>query len=322
MEYELAQVATLDDALLVPRLVAEGYTTGKEIADRLRMEPRQGDYRAQAGRLLGVIEVVPRTNPRRFRLTTLGATYLAASPQVQASMKAQMLLRYPACAALLELVGRNPIGVTKQEAIAAFHRLKTTTPSLETLAWRVPSLLGWVIAAGLVVLDGTRYLLTEAGKSAALAQGSTPALRPQPGKVHGIVEAIQRRVQDGELRTRIEIAAVEAAARWYREAGREVRSRESENLGWDLDVSGAGLPPLKVEVKGTSQPTAIVVLTANEYGAARGNVPDYRVLIVTNALGPVPVVREFYYDSNTDAWTSLAGEVLKHLEIIGLRLSD
>jgi len=237
-------------------------------------------------------------------------------------MKAQMLLRYPACAALLELVGRNSNGITKQEAIAAFHGLKTTTPSLETLGWRVPSLLGWVVAAGLVELDGYRYRLTEAGKSAALTQGSTPALKPQPGQVHGVAEAKQRRVQDSELRTKIEIAAVDAVVRWYREAGRDVQSRESENIGWDLDVYGAGLPPLKVEVKGTSQATAIVVLTANEYGAAKGSVSDYRILIVTNALGAAPIVREFYYDLNTDAWSNLAGEVLKHTEIIELRLSD
>ena len=321
MRYELPQVATLRDALLVPGFVADGATTGDEIAQRLRMVPRQGGYRLQAARLLGLIAPVSGSFPREYRVTPLGAAYLAAPAAERPAMSAQILLSYPGCVALLNLASRKRIGITAPEAIDAFQHLDTTTPALSTLEWRVPSLLGWLVTAGLLEQDGTRYRLTTMGESAAFLQGSIPAEKPARGDAIGIADAKKRVVQDAERRARIENAAIDAVTDWYTEAGRRVKSRERENVGWDLDVSGASLPSLKVEVKGTSQQIAVVELTVHEYSVFKDNIRDYRVAIVTSALTR-PDVREFYYDLNAEAWTNVSGWVLKHQEVVALRLSD
>ena len=103
--------------------------------------------------------------------------------------------------------------------------------------------------------------------------------------------AIEARKDRDERRGKVEDAAVEAVAEFYRKHGYEVKSVETKNLGWDLEFrKGGGGGLLRVEVKGkkcAEWPEIQVELTRNEREQSEN--PDYRdsyrLAIVRDALG-------------------------------------
>jgi hypothetical protein len=83
---------------------------------------------------------------------------------------------------------------------------------------------------------------------------------------------------------RVEKAAVAAVARHYRSKGYVVESRETECIGYDLDVRKGRLV-LHVEVKGISNEFPSFPITANEVRRAESD-DAFRLAIVTSALAP------------------------------------
>lgn len=92
---------------------------------------------------------------------------------------------------------------------------------------------------------------------------------------------------DPETNRLIEKASVEAVTRFFERQGFDVRSRESECLGYDLDVMKARRT-LHVEVKGVAGDIAAFPVTAGEVRFAKGpKSKSFRLAVVTNALSKV-----------------------------------
>jgi hypothetical protein len=115
---------------------------------------------------------------------------------------------------------------------------------------------------------------------------------------------------DPEARKQVEEMAVSCVRAHYRDAKWRVDSVESENKGWDLEVT-RGRRLILVEVKGRAADGAVVI-TANEHAAmtAQRTRMAYRLAIVHHALGGSPRLTIFQYAPAGDHWVSEAGEVL------------
>ncbi|MDB5042814.1 MAG: hypothetical protein JWN27_3540 [Candidatus Eremiobacteraeota bacterium] len=110
----------------------------------------------------------------------------------------------------------------------------------------------------------------------------------------------QRALQDQAEKARIEAAAVQHVIQRYTKRGFAVRSREPDNVGWDLEASDA-VDTLCLEVKGSKLETCSPVLTPNEYAAARSHRGRYRVCIVTLALDK-PKLSEIRWLPSEQEW--------------------
>ena len=101
----------------------------------------------------------------------------------------------------------------------------------------------------------------------------------------------------------IERAAIKEASQYYGGQGYDVTSVESENLGYDLEAR-CKAERLLIEVKGTSHDVsaASVNLSPNEYRRSKSRRLQYRICIVTNALGS-PAVNDFRWDTEGRTWT-------------------
>ena len=107
---------------------------------------------------------------------------------------------------------------------------------------------------------------------------------------------------DSEARKKVEKAAVKYVTKEYKSLGYKIKSRESENVGWDLDAEKKGAK-LKLEVKGVAQSQVSVHITQNEYQTMMANKDSYRLCVVTNAIkNPYLVV--FIWKEDIGAWVS------------------
>ncbi len=116
-------------------------------------------------------------------------------------------------------------------------------------------------------------------------------------------------IPDPEHNKTVEHAAVACALKYYGKY--ECFSRESDNIGWDLEAV-LGAKKLCIEVKGNAGSEIAVQVTPNEYDAMcaveAGSFVDgaYRLFIVNDALGRKPRGREFIYSVETERWISKA----------------
>lgn len=81
----------------------------------------------------------------------------------------------------------------------------------------------------------------------------------------------------------VEQAAVDHAWTHWQRKGYSVKSVETDNVGWDLEVR-RGKVELRVEVKGLSGDIVNFQLTPNEYNMLRQHHAGYRVCVVLDAL--------------------------------------
>jgi hypothetical protein len=82
----------------------------------------------------------------------------------------------------------------------------------------------------------------------------------------------------------VERAAINAVSRYFRSEGANVKSRELEKCGYDLDVRN-GRGTLHVEVKGVSNAGLSFPITEGEVRCAKSD-SKFRLAVVTNALEP------------------------------------
>lgn len=116
---------------------------------------------------------------------------------------------------------------------------------------------------------------------------------------------------DPESNARVEEAAIGFVTDHFCDF--TVRSVEKENRGWDLELYAEGnavrngKPDLVVEVKGLSSTHLQVGVTPNEFDALRrhmtGDLPHYRLCVVTGALSDSPTLRVLRHTGNDAGWT-------------------
>jgi hypothetical protein len=219
---------------------------------------------------------------------------------------------------MLKALARTPM--TSLAAIKFFRDGGLTDYSLSTLERRVPPFLRTLTALGLATESGGVYSRSTLGGTMTKAKAKTVL----PGAPKGNLKKSRRRVVDIFRRKAIETAAIKRTEKHYMSQGYDVRSREAENIGWDLEVTDKLLSePICVEVKGTSvAPHAFKVeLTPNEYTAMKNNKENYRVCVVSNALG-TSHLHEFFYEAANDRWIDAdTAQILVVEDAISARLS-
>ena len=125
---------------------------------------------------------------------------------------------------------------------------------------------------------------------------------------------------DPEQRKSIETRAVGMATDFFssRDGGAyRVVSRETDNLGWDLEASRPGKATLLIEVKGLSGENVSVELTPNEYRqmTSKRHRDNYVLFVVTNCLGNRPMTHDYRFKDGR--WKDADGTVLELSERTG-----
>jgi hypothetical protein len=122
---------------------------------------------------------------------------------------------------------------------------------------------------------------------------------------------------DPESNARVEAAAIAAVEEYF--SAYTVKSVEKENRGWDLELyvhgttPGKDKPELIIEVKGLSSMSLQVGVTPNEFDALRkhmaGDLPRYRLCVVTGAMSGSPVLRVLRYAGTKTGWVDDYAEI-------------
>jgi hypothetical protein len=108
---------------------------------------------------------------------------------------------------------------------------------------------------------------------------------------------------DSIKRKKVENIAIRFVYNYYVNLGYELKSVETEKLGWDLEAT-RGRIKLYLEVKGLSGKEICVELTHNEYKQMLIYKSDFRLCIVTNALGK-PKTFVFGYSDSEETWNDV-----------------
>lgn len=140
----------------------------------------------------------------------------------------------------------------------------------------------------------------------------------QPNRIRRSRKRRGRRAPERALIERIESASVQAVSEQYSAWGFDVKSVERENLGWDLEAEHPDRSALRIEVKGTKSGDVRSELTPNEFRAFQ-RTRDYRLCIVTDALGTNPAIHTFL-QGRGEGWGDDDGCVLDIEPIIGARV--
>ncbi|MEX0718548.1 MAG: DUF3883 domain-containing protein [Planctomycetaceae bacterium] len=127
------------------------------------------------------------------------------------------------------------------------------------------------------------------------------------------------RQPDPFRRQQIERAAVEYVTRHFTAGGYVVDSKETDNVGWDLEAT-RGREMLRLEVKGLSASAICVELTPNEYAKMREHRDSWRLCVVTSALTH-PALAIFAWSSETGEWEDQRDRRLGVTERIAARCS-
>lgn len=115
-----------------------------------------------------------------------------------------------------------------------------------------------------------------------------------------------RSTVDVERRKEVEKIAVHTTEEYYKTMGYEVRSVESENVGYDLlAISKSRSTSLCIEVKGRTVYQAKnvnVELTPNEYDYFETKRKEYRLAVVSVMNGREPLLQVCKYSENKRRW--------------------
>lgn len=125
------------------------------------------------------------------------------------------------------------------------------------------------------------------------------------------------RQADAQAKKIIESIAIKEVTREYTDRGFIVNSRESENLGWDLEAIHKKTM-LRIEVKGLSGENISVEITPNEYKNMNDYWESYRLCVVTECLVN-PTLHVFSYSSEKNTWLNEDGDELIIDQIISAK---
>ena len=123
-----------------------------------------------------------------------------------------------------------------------------------------------------------------------------------------------------DIKKKVEVAAMNCVACYFKENNYTVEDVSKKNLGWDLEAS-KGKHILRIEVKGLSGAEISVDLTKNEYEKMRQNKDNaYRLAIITHALAdPELYVFEFSIEQNKWIDPAVSGMKLNIEEFLSAR---
>lgn len=102
-----------------------------------------------------------------------------------------------------------------------------------------------------------------------------------------------------DIRVQVEKAAIKAVSKLYRQRGYIIKDVQSNNLGWDLEVSN-GIHKLLLEVKGQSGLSPFIRISRNEYEKMNKNKDIYRLCIVMNAIEEPEIY--VFINNNNNTW--------------------
>lgn len=110
---------------------------------------------------------------------------------------------------------------------------------------------------------------------------------------------------DLEKKLKVEQRAIDKAKEYYklRYGKANVRSVESENKGWDLEVRRKSVK-INVEVKGLSGEDLMIELTPNEYLNFSKCSNNYHLFVANKVLTKKPVIRVFKYQEKGKQWVA------------------
>lgn len=128
-----------------------------------------------------------------------------------------------------------------------------------------------------------------------VGSGGDSGLPPKKGKKGGKYQ------QDAALRLKVELAAMDQVAKWYRGRDWTVTPVNHDNVGWDLE---ARLDDrlLRLEVKGCSSKDPWCELTPNEFTQMKKHKDTYRVCILTDALRKTAKLWQFRFVDEKGGW--------------------
>ena len=124
---------------------------------------------------------------------------------------------------------------------------------------------------------------------------------------------------DAEKRKKIEVAAMDATAEYFKEKGFDITYVHLDKVGWDLEAKKKNIH-LLLEVKGTSLSLTSILLTPNEYNHSN-NRGNYRICILEQALDKSKArLHICKRNLNGKLWISDLGDQLKIAEIKSAQL--
>jgi hypothetical protein len=118
---------------------------------------------------------------------------------------------------------------------------------------------------------------------------------------------------------KIEKRAISLTIQYYENLGYTVNSVEKDNVGWDLEARQER-KFLRLEVKGLSGNALSIEMTPNEFRMLNEHRDNYRICVVTNALGENPTRSIFAYSFERDAWQDDEERQLNINQIISARM--
>jgi|ERR1017187_97360 hypothetical protein len=139
-------------------------------------------------------------------------------------------------------------------------------------------------------------------------------------KSKGATKSGPKRQIDPRKRKLIEDAAIAMTIRYYEDKDYDIKDRQSEKVGWDLEARHGEIE-LLLEVKGLSANECCVEVTPREYQHMLKYRKRYRVCVVVNALTKTRRLSIFQYVEESGRWEDQLGRRLHILELVAARLT-
>lgn len=121
----------------------------------------------------------------------------------------------------------------------------------------------------------------------------------------------RKTLTDSLMNKFVEKQAVKTAIDYFSEKGYEIKSVESENVGWDLEAT-LNETTLLIEVKGLSSKAIYAGITPNEYKAMKNPKinQNYRLCIVTECHNTSPLLSVFALNIPSQSWIDQHNNIL------------
>ncbi|WP_024482430.1 DUF3883 domain-containing protein [Cellulophaga baltica] len=126
------------------------------------------------------------------------------------------------------------------------------------------------------------------------------------------------RQQDVLKKQKVEQIAVNTTIEYYRDLGYNVSSKETDNLGWDLEAMKEE-QLLRIEVKGLSGKNIDFEFSPNEFSKSKEYSESFVITVVTNCL-EFPILHNFRFNQTESVWKDRFNNQIEIKEIIGARM--
>lgn len=190
------------------------------------------------------------------------------------------------------------VGWYRDATVFRLYQKHTNVPPVQA-AHKIDSYLITARAASATLLPvDARVLQVPRGMKGGMGQSlvwfaDNPVIEPFLKQVRALIKdgtmspparPASRSKPDQAQKVLVEKAAITTCWKHFERLGYDVTSVEKDNVGWDLEAVN-GKTRLRIEVKGLSGGSRQIELSPNEYTALTALAADYRLAIVSDALG-------------------------------------